>query len=92
MAAKEQDAWTDGCIADDAAAAQAAAGPEAGSDRALKAAAGVAAAAALAACGGGGGSGGGSADETPFVPVVDFSTAGYGSLAPASDAEAARFL
>ncbi|MCW5653971.1 DUF1800 domain-containing protein [Hydrogenophaga sp.] len=53
-------------------------------------AAAAAAAAALAACGGGGG--GESANEPPAVGVVDFSLAGFSYAAPASDAEAARFL
>ncbi len=50
-----------------------------------------AAAAMLAACGGGGGGG-----ETPEIPlavgVVDFPTSGFANSAPASDADAARFL
>lgn len=55
-------------------------------------AAALVAAAALAACGGGGGGGDGGAEDPPFVPVVDFSTAGYTQLDAGSDEEAARFL
>jgi len=86
MAAKEQDDWTGADVAEEAAPA-----PGEDGSRGLALAAGVAAAAALAACGGG--SGGGSGTEAAaFVPVVDFSTAGYSTLAAGSDAEAARFL
>ena len=50
----------------------------------------AAAAALLAACGGGDG---GSAPETPAATgTVDFPTNGFAFAAPASDAEAARFL
>jgi uncharacterized protein (DUF1800 family) len=86
MAAKEADAFPELSLADKEA-------QDPDGDRWLKTAAAAAAAAALAACGGGGGGGGGEAAEEPaIVPVVNFPTAGYPSLQPGDDAEAARFL
>ncbi|MDP3110063.1 DUF1800 family protein [Hydrogenophaga sp.] len=48
----------------------------------------AAATAMLAACGGGGSDG----DSGSFPVTVDFTTAGYANAAPATDADAARFL
>ncbi|WP_439589431.1 DUF1800 domain-containing protein [Hydrogenophaga sp.] len=53
----------------------------------------AAAAALLAACGGGDGGGEGPYQEPPAVAgVIDFPTNGFANPAPASDADAARFL
>lgn len=86
--AKERDALPEHSLADNDAI------DSADGDRWLTTAAASAAAAALAACGGGGGGsgGGGAAEEPAIVPVVNFPTTGYSSLAPANDTEAARFL
>lgn len=51
----------------------------------------AAAASLLAACGGGGG-GGDTSEAPPAIGVVDFPTSGFTHAAPASDADAARFL
>lgn len=83
MAAKERDDTPAGVVIE--------VDPDIDNAQAWKTAAAVGAAAALAACGGGGGGGGGAA-EAPFVPVLDFSTAGYTHLQAGSDTEAARFL
>lgn len=66
--------------------------PDTGLPRWLGTATASAAAAALAACGGGGGGDAGPTEEPAIVPVVNFPTTGYSSLAPTNDTEAARFL
>ncbi|MBX3609473.1 MAG: DUF1800 domain-containing protein [Hydrogenophaga sp.] len=88
MAAKEIDLAADGKVIGDAPHVVQDNDP---GDTAWKTAAAVGAAAALVACGGGGGGGSGE-EEPPFVPVVDFSTAGYTYLDAGNDQEAARFL
>lgn len=80
MAAKERDDAPTGGVAEE--------DPRTEGGQVLKFAAVAGAAAALAACGGGGDDDG----AAPFVPVLDFSTAGYNHLQAGTDAEAARFL
>jgi len=52
----------------------------------------AAAAALLAACGGGSGGDGNATEAPAAIGVVDFPTTGFANAAPASDADAARFL
>lgn len=86
--AKEREALPEQGLADSEPGAHAGTDTE----RWLSATAAAAATAALAACGGGGGGSGGEPEEPAIVPVVNFPTDGYSSLAPADDTQAARFL